>query len=305
MVIRYERLKKQNRLYRALLGMNVAAFHHLLHAFAKAYVGWQEQQESQRESPRQRQRGGGRRAQLGRNADKLLFILFYVRHYPTQEVLGFLFGLSQPQANYWIQVLLPLLQEALGREAQLPTRKGADLATLLADNETLHLLIDGTERPIQRPHDPERQQAHYSGKKKRHTVKNIIIGQKGTRKVKGLGKTYEGRKHDKKAADEDAFEFPPGSVLEKDTGFQGYEPPGITTQQPKKKPRGKELTEEEKANNRTLSQSRIEIEHIIGGVKVFQIVARPLRHRKQTFTDLVMEVACGLHNFRCDFPLTA
>ncbi len=305
-MIKYEQLKKQSRLYRALLGLTPAAFERLLRAFGKAYEAWQEAQERQRAQPRQRQRGGGRKGQMARLEDKLLFILFYFRHYPTQEVLGFLFGLSQPQANYWVHVLSRLLQQALGREAQLPARQPADLAQVLAECGPLQFLIDGTERPVQRPKDASKQKEAYSGKKKRHTAKNILVTHKGTRKVKGLGKTHEGRKHDKRAADEDAFTFPPGSTLEQDSGFQGYAPSGVTTtQQPKKKPRGGELTDEEKATNRSHSQSRIEVEHVIAGVKVFRIVSHVFRNRKSNFSDLVMETACALHNLRCDFPLTA
>ena len=81
----------------------------------------------------------------------------------------------------------------------------------------------------------KRQRQYYSGKKKRHTVKNIVITHQGSRKIKALGPTCEGKKHDKAAVDETDFLFPPGSRLWKDTGFQGYEPPGTTTYQPKKK----------------------------------------------------------------------
>jgi len=87
-------------------------------------------------------------------------------------------------------------------------------------------------------------------------------------------------------------------VLWKDTGFQGYEPEGVQTHQPKKKPRNKELSEEEKARNQEISRVRIQVEHSIGGVKIFRIVHDIFRNFKKGFDDLVMETACGLHNFR-------
>jgi len=96
------------------------------------------------------------------------------------------------------------------------------------------LLIDGTERRRQRPKDAEKQAEHYSGKKKAHTEKNILLANAHTRKVVYLSPTESGKKHDKKIADENKIVYPYGATLGKDTGFQGYEPPGVITFQPKK-----------------------------------------------------------------------
>jgi hypothetical protein len=82
------------------------------------------------------------------------------------------------------------------------------------------------------------------------------------------------------------------------TGFQGYQPPGITIDQPKKKPKGQELTVAEKAENQMISRIRIVVEHIISGVKRCRIVKDIFRNTKAFFADQVMEIACGLHNFR-------
>jgi hypothetical protein len=132
-----------------------------------------------------------------------------------------------------------------------------------------------------------------------------VITDQPTGKVLGLGPTRPGSRHDKACADEDGYVFPGGSTLYKDTGFQGYEPDGVTTRQPKKKPRGKELTPEEKEANREISQVRVKGEHSIGGVKVFRIVPDTFRNIKEGFVDLVMETACGLFNLRLKSrPLT-
>ena len=86
--------------------------------------------------------------------------------------------------------------------------------------------------------------------KKTHTEKNLIIGEVESREIIYLSKTVEGKKHDKKIADEETIEYPAGTIIQQDTGFQGYAPEGVTTKQPKKKPRGGELTAEEKEANR-------------------------------------------------------
>ena len=67
-----------------------------------------------------------------------------------------------------------------------------------------------------------------------------------------------------------------------------------------KKPHGKELTKREKEKNRKISKIRVKVEHAISGVKRSRIVKDLLRNTKENFSDLVMVIACGLHNFRVD-----
>lgn len=304
-MLNYDKIKNKKRIFQSFTGLTIKAFMRLLPAFCRAYERALAQQDAQREMPRQRQRGGGRKATLLEAADKLLFILFYFKFYPTQEVQGFLFGMSQPQANEWIHRLTPVLNQALGYEKQLPAREVHQIEQVLAACPGLEFIIDGVERPIQRPQDNQVQEDCYSGKKKRHTKKNVLISDKRTKKVKALGRTQPGSRHDKAITDEEEYRFPKGSHLWKDLGFQGYEPAGTTTYQPKKKPRGGELTPEEKAQNQTISSERIGVEHSIGGVKVYHIVHDVYRNHRANYEDLIMETACGLHNLRLDYPLAA
>jgi hypothetical protein len=212
--------------------------------------------------------------------------------------LAFLFGFSQGQACPWIHRLTPIVNRALGYELQLPTRPPAQLQEVLAVGPALEFLIDGTERPIRRPQDSQRRREDYSGKKKRPTRKNIVITDKPSGKVRGLGPTHAGSRHDKACVDDDGYVFPDGSTLDKDSGLKGYEPEGVTTHQPKKKPRGKELTPAEKESHRLISRIRVKGEHSMGGIKVFRIVQDTFRNIKEGFVDLVMETACGLFNLR-------
>jgi len=128
-----------------------------------------------------------------------------------------------------------------------------------------------------------------------------------SQKVAYLSPTQPGNKHDKKQADEAGLVYPLNTTLGKDTGFQGYEPSGVLTWQPKKKPRGQELSVADKRLNALLSSARIVVEHTLSGVKRCHIVKDTFRNTKRGFTDLVMEVACALHNLRVHFrhPLPA
>jgi hypothetical protein len=290
------------RVFSRLTGLPLAAFTQLLPAFQHADDA---DRRARHPQPRQRRLGGGRTSVLATVPDRLFFILFYFRHYPTQETLGFLFGLSQPQAHHWIHRLTPLLNQALGCEQQLPARSAADLQAVLAACPGLAFIIDGTERPTRRPQGGQRQRDDYSGKKKRHTKKNIIITDQATGTIVGLGATQPGSHHDKRCADAEGYTFPTGSTLYQDTGFQGYAPSGATTCQPKKKPRGQELTAEEKAANREISRERVGVEHSIGRVKVFGIIGDVFRNLKDGFVDLVMATACGVANFRLNWQAEA
>jgi hypothetical protein len=302
-VITYQKLAKKPRLFQNFTGLSLDAFEQLLPSFADAYEADLDERDKAKETVRQRQRGGGRTSGIPTIEDKLVFILFYFRYYPTQILHGFLFGMSQPQANDWIHRLTAILNTALGEHQQLPARQAKDIESLLAACPELEFMIDGTERPVRRPKDAEAQQAKYSGKKKRHTVKNNVITEKRTGKIKGLSATVNGRTHDKKLADQHDLSFPEGSKLWQDTGFQGYAPDGVIIIQPQKKPRGRPLTYAEKDRNRRVSKRRISVEHSIGGTKVFSIVHDTFRNLKTDFDDLVMETACGLHNLRLDFPI--
>jgi hypothetical protein len=293
----YDKVKHRPKLLLAMTSLYRAEFEELLIPFQAAWEVYVAAH-SLPKHERQRQVGSGRKPALRTTADKLLFILFYVKTYPLQEIMAFSFGMSQGQACYWIHVLSAVLRQTLAALEQLPERDPAQLASNLVENGETTLGIDGTERRIQRPKDDREQRKYYSGKKKAHTVKNNVVASLASRRVEYLSNTYEGKKHDKKICDEEQLTFPEGSTLYKDTGFQGYEPSGVNTVQPKKKPRGQDLSPEERQRNRTISKVRIIVEHVICGVKRCRIVKDIFRNTRGEFGDLVMEIACGLHNFR-------
>ncbi len=297
MRMQYTTLKNKPRTLRSLTGFNPTEFESLLPSFGAAWERFVS--ETFKRVGRKRSFGAGRKAHLRELEDKLLFILVYFRIYPTQEVHGYLFGMSQAQTNEWVHRLTGVLNDALGEEQQLPERRPAQLETVLSQCPSLEFMIDGTERAINRPKDKDKQKEFYSGKQKTHSVKNLVINERKG-KVVYLSGTYEGKKHDKKIADEEGYHFPEGSKLLQDTGFQGYRPEGVTIVQPKKKPRNGELTEVEKVINRGISSLRVEVEHHIGGIKRCQILVQKFRNRVEGFVDDVMETACGLHNFRLE-----
>lgn len=234
----YNKLKDRPRDFLAATGVTLEEFAKLLPAFEAAYAQRYPPELTRDGTPRQRRAGGGAKGMLPSCAEKLLFILVYQKTNPLQTMQGLHFGLSQPQAHFWLHHLFPVLQQALADLGLRPEREAHRVAVSpLVWEGTPDLAIDGTERRRQRPTDSTRQKAHYSGKKKAHTDKNLLLVNETTRKVVYLGPTIPGKTHDKKAADEAPLTYLTNATLDKDTGFQGYEPAGVLTRQPKKSPK--------------------------------------------------------------------
>jgi DDE superfamily endonuclease/Helix-turn-helix of DDE superfamily endonuclease len=232
----YADLCMNRRKFLALTGLTLQEFQLLLAAFQRSYERLYFSDRTLAGRPRLRFPGGGRPAALHRPEQKLLFILVYVKTYPLQVVMGELFGMSQAQVNHWIHRLLPVLRSALDDLGVLPERNPTHFAQCQsASGAESRLVIDGTERRRQRPKNPEKQALHYSGKKKTHTDKNVVIVHLQSKRVGYLSQTYVGKTHDKKIADSEGISFPRNTELYKDTGFQGYEPLVKKTYQPKKK----------------------------------------------------------------------
>lgn len=137
--------------------------------------------------------------------------------------------------------------------------------------------------------------------KKAHTDKNILLVEEVQRQVTYLSQTYPGATSDKKAAELEAIQYPPGSRLTKDRGFQAYEPAGVLTIQLKKQMRGQFLSLIDQIANRLIAHDRIVIEHVLAGVKRCRIVKDLFRNTKPGFSDLTMQIACSLHNLRNHF----
>jgi len=292
-MLNIERALNNDRLLRSLTGLNRKAFDTLLVDFDAAY------QKTLWDKPRKRAVGGGRKAQLQPSKSKLFFILFYFKCYPTFDVAGLIFDFDRAQAHEWMHRLQGILEQVLGEKMVLPERKIRSMEEFIERYpDVTTLKIDGTERPTARPKDPEKQKENYSGKKKRHTRKHIAgVDQK--KRVVVLSKAREGKLHDKRFHNEDniAEHIPNEIPIEVDLGFLGLQNEYINIKIPHKKPRGGELTEQQKAENRELSGSRVLCENAFAGVKRYRAVSEIYRNRKKDFDDHLMLTAAGLWNF--------
>jgi hypothetical protein len=128
-------------------------------------------------------------------------------------------------------------------------------------------------------------------------VKNVLLINAALM-ILFLSDTYAGSVHDKRIADTTPYPLPAGSRLLQDFGFLAFTLDQVEVIMPTRKPRGRPLTRAQKAANRRIARRRVRIEHVNSSIKRCRIVHDTSRLRKAGVRDRVMEVCCGLHNFR-------
>jgi hypothetical protein len=238
-----------------------------------------------------------------------------------QETVACLFGATQVNVSRDLRRVLPLIVklvpapevwEVIAEEADVPPAKVLELAQL-ADQRAL---VDATEQTVYRSQDNEVRKAYYSGKKKAFTIKTQLVSD-GDHHIRAISQAVPGAMHDKKLSDEvkTVERLPDGCEADADKGYQGLaqqvslvtvrnaetgeeqQVPRLTVKTPIKKPKGQELTDEQKAFNRQLGAIRVRVEHCIGWVKNWAIIATRFRCAHSIYT-LIMQVVCGLVNWQ-------
>jgi DDE superfamily endonuclease/Helix-turn-helix of DDE superfamily endonuclease len=308
------RVLNDDRQSKSLMGLGRDQFEKLLKEFTSLLKG--RQLDHCRIKPkkyRKRKPGGGRKSALGLPENQLFFILYYLKNYPTYDVLAFTFNISIGCAFESVKRLLVVLKKAQKNLMVLPKRTTDNPKKILQLIENSdHILIDATERPIQRPKKSAQQKKHYSGKKGFHTVKNTTVSDLNKR-ILILGKTVPGSQHDYSQFKEelnpetDWFQSTKASV---DLGYQGIKKDYLSPEQiqiPHKKPRKSknnphpQETRKQRQENRKIGRVRVAVEHAIGGMKTFRVLTIRLRTRLKHFADDFIFVAAGLWNLKNSF----
>jgi hypothetical protein len=286
---------RTDRMCASLTGLTVKEFNNLANDFSWNYHEY----EVKRKPERRRKLGGGRRSYLRTAEEKLFYILFYMKTYPTFDVASFLVGFHRSKACEWVQTLLPILEQTLNRKMILPQRKISSVDEFIRlYPEVRDVFGDATERKVQRPKEPKRQRKMYSGKKKMHGRKNVVLADKNKR-ILVLTPTKSARRHDKRLADkQNLFQSIPESVaVWLDTGFQGVQKDHFNTFIPKKRTKNHQLTEEEKVHNSIISSFRVVAEHAICGMKRFNCLKHSYRNKKTNMDDQFALISAGLWNY--------
>jgi len=274
----------------AITGLTLKRFEKLLPAFETALKKYNKAKHA-----------SGRPDILISPAEKLFYILFYLKCYPTFDLASLFFNVDRATTCRWTHKYIKVIEMTLKKKSVLPKRKIRSMFDLIyIVPEIKEILIDGTERPIRRPKNKDRQKENYSGKKKRHTVKNLLITDK-KKKIHYVSKTYCGKTHDHSIFKEEKIgdHIPANIKTWLDNGFQGVDKdyPGLKIRMPTKKTRNRELSETQKNKNKIISQTRVLVEHSIGGIKRFGCLTNVYRNIKKDFEDKIFLVCAGLWNY--------
>ena len=310
---------RTDRQFKALTGMSRTEFEQFLPKFTDAHEELRQEAYEAQDGSRQRKPGGGPKGKLVEMSQKLFFILYYWKVYPSYDVLGFQFDMDGSKACTNVHALWPVLKLALVQCKVLPKREFADIQELReAFAEVSDLFIDATERPHVRPQDAEEQRKKFSGKTKRHTVKNTVIAT-ACQWILFFGLTVSGSAHDYGHFKEE-FPVPEGESSEReciaawfedfviwlDLGYQGIQKDyaakeiNIPHKTPRKSKENPEplLSQEQKAENRAVSRMRVVVEQAIGGLKRLGILVQRFRNHTKNFVDEVGIIGAGLWNWK-------
>ncbi|MCA1628503.1 MAG: transposase [Acidobacteria bacterium] len=225
---------------------------------------------------------------------KVLMCLLYLRHNTSHEVVGRMFSKSADTSENAFVEVLPVLKRLFPNQKWEAEKRHGSGEQKWTPARVECVIVDSFETPVERPSNNERQKRLYSGKKKRHTLKTqIYTDQSGT--ILSVGNAHRGPTADIKIYREEPIA---AGLTEKprmaDKAYCDGKHPEIET--PLKKPKGKELSAEQKAANKELSKKRVRVEHGIRRVKGWRIVRDEYRMPVGLFTS-VTSVVVGLLQF--------
>lgn len=299
MIARYANLSRYENVFRSMSGLKVHEFEHLLDDMLPRLIAHDRQRLARPE--RKRAEGGGRHALLD-HTNELLLTVVWLRQYPTNEILAFLFGVSDSTVSRIIARVLPLLEASGHDTMRLPDpgrKRRKTLDVLLKDTPELAVVIDTFEQRVQRPRDHKAADEFYSGKKKQHTLKPQVAVNEETGEVCDVSDSVSGPTAD--------------ITLLKQSGLMGRLPEGVggigdlayvsiadvhphnLGATPRRKPRGKDRPPEDIAFNRAFARRRIVVEHTIGRMRRYQCLNQTDRHHRENHTARTRAVA-GLVN---------
>jgi hypothetical protein len=322
MIARYHNLQRYPTVFRSLTGLRIGEFDQLVTEITPLYAQAEQTRHTlTREGHiRQRAAGAGPHFFLSMR-DQLLLAVVWLRQYPTNEVLGFLFGVSDSTVSRLVSRVVPLLAKVGKDQMRMPDpgrKHRRTLDDLLKEIPELGVVIDTFEQGVQRPKSKRRDGGKedrteadkwYSGKKKRHTVKSQLGVDRNTGEIVDVGESVPGPTNDLSLlkATKLLDRLPEGVSGEGDLAYIGIatlhpQKLGFT---PRRKPRGadkhrprgkdKERPPEDIAYNTAFAKSRIVVEHTILRMRRYQALWQTDRHHRRGHTERVAAVA-GLVN---------
>jgi len=299
MILRYAHLSRHPAVFQAMTGLTVTAFDNLVADLLPACVTAKQRRLTR--PNRRRAIGGGRHDDLCWT-NQILLSVIWLRTYPTNEVLAYLLGVSDSTVSRVLARMLPLLEAAGKDTMRLPDpgrKRRKQLDDLLRDTPALAIVIDTFEQRVQRCNDRDAADAHYSGKKKQHTLKSQVAVDEETGQIVDVADSVPGPTADITVLEQSRLleRLPDGVGGIGDLAYVGIDklhPKGLGAS-PRRKPRGKDRPPEDITYNRAFARRRIVVEHSIGRLRRYQALSQTDRHHRQNHSARVRAVA-GLVN---------
>jgi hypothetical protein len=301
MMLNYDHLRHHAKVFQSMTGLSVSLFDELLSELEPQFMA--AEMKRLKRPDRQRAIGGGREQEVI-FVDQVLITVIWLRCYPKQHVLAYLFGVSEATVSRVLQRVLPLLEQSGRDTMRLPDpgrKRRRELDELLQGTPELAVVIDSFEQRVQRPADHQRADAHYSGKKKQHTLKSQVAVDEESGQFVALSASVPGPTADITLLAESALleQLPEGVGAVADLAYVGIEKlhPTGNAATPRRKPRGKPRPPEDAAFNQAFARRRIIVEHSIGLARRFESLTQMDRHHRKYHAARVAAV-CGLVNRR-------
>lgn len=284
MICRYDQLRQHATVFLKMTGLRLNEFEQLLTDMLPP-MAEADRLRLQR-AERHRAPGAGRHPDLART-NQLLLTIIWLRLYPTNEVLGYLFGVSDSTASRILARVVPLLEAAGKDTMRMPDpgrKRRKTLDSLLSETPELAVIIDSFEQRVQRPRDRSCADRHYSGKKKQHTLKCQVAVNEETGEICDVPDSVPGPTADITLLKESQLlsRLPEGVGGIGDLAYRGIaeaHPEGLGAT-PRRKPRGKDRPPEDIAFNRAFAKRRIMVEHTIDRMRRYQCLSQMDRHHR-------------------------
>ena len=306
-MLEYTKLTKSPSLFRTFTGLEVSEFDSLHRKVESRYGEFEEERLAR--SDRKREVGeGGRHFKLELQ-DRLLMLLVYYRLYITLALTQFLFDLDL--SNVWrdIRYLEPVVRECtpLPKKIHDQVRRLGTVEEVERYFPGFKAFVDTTEQEIPRPMSATKRKTHYSGKKRKHTVKTqMTVNERGL--IVHKPPHARGRRHDLDVYRQRHPDLPKEVEQDFDRGYDGVKNyfPELNCATPFKRrspgrghrgEKAEDLTPDQKRYNKELSKARVVVEHTLSRVKKFNIFGQEFRNRLR-FYDTMTDIVSGLINAR-------
>lgn len=301
MILQYARLSRHATIFHAMTGLSVVQFDALVRDALPVYAA---AEATRLDRPcRQRAVGGGHPFALARR-DHLLMAVVWLRRYPINAVLGYLFGVAETTALRTVRRVVPILARLGLDTMRLPDPgrgKRATLDVLLRETPALAVVIDTYEQRVQRHKARDEADRSYSGKKKAHTMKTQVGIDERDGRIVAVAPSVPGPTADLTVLKGSGLllRLPPGVGIVGDLAYVGVNDlvPGVRGATPRRKPRGQPRPAEDIAYNTAFARRRVGVEHTIGRLRCYESLTQRDRHHRRELTARNRAVA-GLVNRR-------